>query len=149
MSYRVYVDDCQIFGNNETYPEWDEFIRSQGIEIGEGGDYEGTTTDVKGLFMTLEKIIRRLIKEQHERVLKQEPFHKNELADFSGSWMLDDDIPILKFDEYIINNSYIFIPYLVYQALEYKLVCTKRWDDKWFRASYELKDGEVIELSAG
>ena len=42
MSYRTTVNGMQIFGNNETYPEWDEFIRSQGIAIGEDGDYRRT-----------------------------------------------------------------------------------------------------------
>ena len=41
MSYRIRVNGVQIFGNNESYPEWEEFIRSQGIEIGEEGNYEG------------------------------------------------------------------------------------------------------------
>lgn len=39
MSYRIYVNDTQLFGNNESYPEWDDYVKSQGIEIGpEGGD---------------------------------------------------------------------------------------------------------------
>ena len=33
MSYRTYVEGVQIFGNNEGYNEWIEFIRSQGIKI--------------------------------------------------------------------------------------------------------------------
>lgn len=38
MSYRIYVNDTQLFGNNESYPEWDDYVKSQGIEIGpEGG----------------------------------------------------------------------------------------------------------------
>ena len=35
MSYRTYVNDTQIFGNNECYPEWINYIKSKGIEVGE------------------------------------------------------------------------------------------------------------------
>ena len=40
MSYRTYVNDVQVFGNNEYYPEWIEFIKTQGIDVNENGNYE-------------------------------------------------------------------------------------------------------------
>ena len=42
MSYCTYINGTQIFGNNEYYPEWIEFIRKQGIEVDEEGGYDGT-----------------------------------------------------------------------------------------------------------
>lgn len=48
MSYRTKVNGVQIFGNNEIYPEWIEFVISQGIEIKEDGIYRGETTDLQG-----------------------------------------------------------------------------------------------------
>jgi hypothetical protein len=37
MSYRTEVEGFQIFGNNEYYKEWIEFISSEGIEVDEEG----------------------------------------------------------------------------------------------------------------
>ena len=33
MSYRTYINGNQVFGNNEYYPEWIEYIESKGIVI--------------------------------------------------------------------------------------------------------------------
>ena len=35
MSYRTYIEDTQIFGNNECYKDWIEFIKSKNIEVDE------------------------------------------------------------------------------------------------------------------
>ena len=37
MSYRTSVNGVQIFGNNEYYKEWTDFLKSKGIEIDEDG----------------------------------------------------------------------------------------------------------------
>ena len=37
MSYRTYVNDVQVFGNDEYYSEWIEFIKAQGIDVNEEG----------------------------------------------------------------------------------------------------------------
>lgn len=64
MSYRTRVNDFQIFGNNEQYDEWDEFIRSQGITIGPEGDYDGEIHDFYGAVLALESIVKRLMSER-------------------------------------------------------------------------------------
>ena len=68
MSYRTVVNDVQIFGNNEYYPEWIEYIRSQGIEIDEDGCYEGEITDVMGAVIAIEKVIQRLEEERRQKI---------------------------------------------------------------------------------
>ena len=45
MAYRTHVNDVQVFGNNETHPEWIEFIKSQGIAVDEDDMYDGVITD--------------------------------------------------------------------------------------------------------
>lgn len=70
MAYRTRVDGYQIFGNNDYFEEWAEFIRSNGIEISEEGIYEGEITDVQGMFDVIDKITKKLIAEKHEMVLK-------------------------------------------------------------------------------
>lgn len=95
MSYRTYIDEEQIFGNNDYFKEWEEFIKSQGIEIDEEGGYSGEITDVQGLFETIDKITRNMIKEFHAKVesgeknWKAEPY--KELTDLSDSMWLNDD----------------------------------------------------------
>ena len=134
MSYRVSLDDYQIFGNNEEYEEWDDFIRSQGIEIDEEGSYDGEITDVMGIFVTINKIIRRLQKEFHEKVVNQSPkeveyykkegktrFIHHEITDLSGSMFLTEDTPWLEFNLEIMQNSYCFLPYQVFQAIKPKI----------------------------
>ena len=158
MSYRTCIDEEQIFGNNEYYEEWIEFIKNQGITVGEDGEYEGETVDVEGLFKTIDKIARRLMKERHERVVKGEKGFKgepiHELADLSNSMFLSDRDPILLFNLEMVKNAYIFLPYTVYNILRDKLEKDYEHpykDDKldWWYCSYRLKDGEKIKLRAG
>ena len=33
MSYRTYIEDKQIFGNNECYKDWIVFIKYKNIEV--------------------------------------------------------------------------------------------------------------------
>ncbi len=153
MSYRTYVNDIQVFGNNEYYPEWGEFITSKGIEIDEDGCYEGEIDDVMGMFEVVDKITRRLINEQHQRVLnKEKDFMGNpetELTDLSHSRWLDEKHPILTFNERMVSNAYCFLPYQVYLAVEDIIEETHCTDSKWAFHTYKLKDGKKISVSAG
>lgn len=67
MSYRTYINNKQIFGNNEYYPEWIDFIKSQGIEINEESGYTGEIKDFMGALETIENIILRLESERRAR----------------------------------------------------------------------------------
>ena len=69
MSYRTYVNDTQLFGNNEYHEEWIKFIESQGIEVNEDGCYNGYITDVMGAIETIEAIIEHMEKERQEEIL--------------------------------------------------------------------------------
>lgn len=64
MSYRTYVNNYQIFGNEEYYDEWIEFIQSQGIEVDEEGCYEGEITDFMSGLVVCENIVNKLEKEK-------------------------------------------------------------------------------------
>lgn len=68
MSYRTTIEDFQIFGNNETYPEWLEFIKSQGITIDEDGNYSGEIHDFMGMLTTIETIVLNLEKERQKEI---------------------------------------------------------------------------------
>lgn len=70
MSYRTYINNTQVFGNNEYYPEWIEFMETQGTIIDEfdEGRYEGEIKDFMAALNVVESIVLRLEKETKERV---------------------------------------------------------------------------------
>ena len=157
MSYRTYIEGKQVFGNNVCYREWDEFIKSCGIQMDEDGGYEGDITDVKGMFNTIDLITRRLIKERHRLVergrlaLNGKPY--KELTDLSDSMYLDGENPVLMFAMNMVENAYCFLPYQVYMAVKDKIEpAEERYvidGVDWSYCSYKIKDGESIHVDAG
>ena len=105
MSYRVRVGDTQIFGNNECYEEWDDFIKSQGVDIDEEGCYDGYIKDVnRGLNVIEDIVMKKGIKIADLKSMVEVTFeHPDEFC-------LTDDLFI------ILHNSYLFMPYIYFQA---------------------------------
>lgn len=68
MSYRTNIENVQIFGNNEYYPEWIEFIKSQGIEVDDEGNYSGEIHDFMGMLTTIETIVLNIEKERQNEI---------------------------------------------------------------------------------
>lgn len=60
MSYRTRINGVQIFGNNEYYQEWIDFIRSEGIKDDEDGLYDGYIENLQGMFNAIDIITRGL-----------------------------------------------------------------------------------------
>ena len=148
MSYRTYVENEQIFGNNDYFEKWIEFIKSQGIEVGEDGDYDGEITDFPKALKTIEEIVLDLEKEYRE---SKKPSHwKKSIFDFSDIYeeikeengkhveSLTDKI------EWKINHAYAFIPYYFLKICKDKLDCSK-----FYPHTCKLKKGETINVSAG
>lgn len=156
MAYRTYVNGTQIFGNNEYYKDWIDFLKSKGIDIDEEGIYEGEIDDVMGIFSVIDKITRELINKRHEEVKKgQVNFDGKplrEMTDLSDSMWLRDDTPILMFNEQMVEHAYCFLPYQVYMAIQDKIERTDYILDKngidWSFCTYKIKDGEKIKVSA-
>jgi hypothetical protein len=69
MSYRTTIESVQLFGNNESYPQWIEFIKSQGISVDADGCYEGDITDFMGAVKAVEEIVMEL---HQQRELQEE-----------------------------------------------------------------------------
>ena len=162
MSYRTCINGTQVFGNNEYYPEWIEFIESQGIEVNDEGLYEGEIFDFMGALATVEKITLRLSKERDERkknLLEKFPEYSKLQALSLFDWT---DIPKKcekgnesLFDQLYdaVRNGYAFMPYALYLACQDKL---QKDDDinlevlegmiRFHR--YKIKPGETIHVSA-
>lgn len=157
MSYRTRINGIQIFGNNEYYTEWADFLTSKGIKIDEDGCYDGEIDDVMGMFETIDKIVKSLIKKQHEKVEKGvTDFRGNpvkELADLSDSMWLSDNTPVLRFNQYMIEHAYCFLPYQVYKAVEdliETVPCRYEKDGvDWTFSTYKIKEGKTIKVYAG
>lgn len=138
MSYRTRVNDIQIFGNNESYPEWDDYVRSQGIAIGEDGQYDGELKDFHAGILALEAAAKRLMRERRERAaailpalderLKENPGDayllekrrelSRSLFDFSDyqRWLDDGTQSLFDIDYEIAANGYAFLPFTFWMA---------------------------------
>ena len=81
MSYRTYINNTQVFGNNECYPEWIKYVESKGITVGEDGDYEGELDDFMEALDVVESIVMRLESERRERKKKGEKFFSQSIFD--------------------------------------------------------------------
>ena len=156
MSYRTNVNGYQIFGNNEWYQEWADFIESEGIKIDEDGLYDGYIDNLQGVFDVVDKITRRLINERHEQVVvgeltfNEKPY--KELTDFSDSIWLDDETPVLMFNIQMIEHAYCFLPYQLFKAVEdiiEKCAYGELGAVKLGFRYYRLKEGKRIHVNAG
>ena len=67
MSYRTYIENTQVFGNNDAFPEWIEFIRSQGIAIDPELKYDGYLHDFGAALSAVEAVAMRLDADARER----------------------------------------------------------------------------------
>ena len=160
MSYRTYVNATQIFGNNEGYAEWMDFIRSQGIEIDEEGCYKGTITDFMSALTTIEKITLRLAKERKERneALRKkgcdmklvEIFDWSNIPEELSEQDPEDKFSTSLFDRLVevVNQGYAFMPYTFYQACKDKLERDNCFSTSGHLTCFKVKEGEVIEVKA-
>lgn len=160
MSYRTYVEDIQIFGNNDYYTEWIDFMKSQGIKVDEEGCYKGEIHDFMGALTTIENIVMRL-NNTHEEMMERYNGHIGHRK-MEGYFDFSRNIARLKlqpegdrynnslFDELldIINSSYAFMPYVFYQACEEKLKQVHTFTTDGHFHCYELKEGQTIHVEA-
>ena len=157
MSYRTYINDTQIFGNNESYPEWIDFLKSKGIEIDEDGIYDAYIDNLQGMFNVIDKITQNLINERHEEVLKGKKDWKgkpySELTDLSKSMWLTDNTPLLMYNMQMIYHAYCFLPYRVFRAVEDIIEISdvpyiSEDGREWYCCTYKLKPGMMIHVEA-
>lgn len=166
MSYRTRVNEVQIFGNNEYYSEWIEFIKSQRIEVDDDGCYDGEITDVMGALKTIEKIVMQLEKEYREE--KVDKWEDNYITDsesgklyksiFNFSYIYDKVVndEEKKYSNHLTdllinikNNSYLFMPLAFLQACgeSIKKGEVSRTEGRIY--TYSLVEGKKIKVHAG
>jgi hypothetical protein len=151
----------QIFGNNEYYEEWLEFIKFQGITVNEDGQYNGEITDFMGALVVVEKITLRLNKEHDELEQKwngklgiqkiQKYFDFTYIPDkFANVDSPVDELDNSLFDSLkdMVENSYALLPYTFYSACEDLLDRDHIFSTPGHFHCYKLKDGESIHVEA-
>lgn len=110
MSYRTYVESAQIFGNNEYYDKWINFIIKEGIKVDEDGCYDGYISDIQGAVEVIEEIILDMAKEKNDMKL-------GNIFDFTGIYNEevearnnnDYSMDLTYSLKYIMDNGYIFM----------------------------------------
>ena len=168
MSYRTTINGVQIFGNNEYYPEWISFIKSQGITIGEDGQYDGRIADFMAAMDVCERIVLRLDAERIADLERLRKEHRNSdpqskewierryasLFDLTGIRRKISEEPRsaqrpFLFDELydLVDSGYLFLPMALYEACKKDLVPDFAHPER-FRA-YKLKKGRTIRVHAG
>ncbi len=157
MSYRTNVNGYQIFGNNEYYTEWADFLKSEGIEINEEGClYDGYIDNLKGMFDTIDIIAKKLIDNRHKKVVAGEKDYYGkpykELTDLTDSMWLDGKTSILEFNIHMVENAYCFLPYQLFKAID-DIIERCEHDNpgavKLGYRCYRLKDDKRIHVDAG
>lgn len=157
MSYRTYVNEHQIFGNNEYYQEWFDFIKSQGIEVSDEFTYDGYITNVMGAVKAIEKIILRKAKESEETIISRngKTFKHCKLFDFSneyGKIIMDrEDKYGMELTDHILfieDMSYMFMSVAFINACK-DLIERDPKPKRKRLYNYKVKDGKQIHVHAG
>lgn len=161
MSYRTYVNDVQIFGNNEYYDEWIDFIKSCGIQVDEDGDYEGDITDFMGALVVVEKITLKL-NQKHDELEREwaGKIGSNKIKRYFDFTYIpekfkDTNNPVDELDNSLfdslkdmVENSYALLPYTFYKACEELLQRDHIYTTPGHFYCYKVKDGEAIHVKA-
>ncbi len=152
MSYRTYVNDTQIFGNNECYPEWINYIKSKGIEVGENDSYTGELDDFMEALDVVESIVMKLEAERRENKKNGLSFHTKSIFDLGEIYdavaACPDDESLLDKEIEYVKNAYIFMPYAFFKACEDIVEYTGLSFEGRHTRMYKLKDGCKIKVEA-
>lgn len=153
MSYRTYINDTQVFGNNEYYEEWTDYLESKGIEINEEGCYDGELDDFMEALSVVETIVMHMEKERRENKEKGLNYLNKSIFDLSNIYddclNLPESESIFDKELHYLNNGYMFMPYAFFKACE-PLLEFKGYAFKGNHTHvYKLKDGCKISVSAG
>lgn len=161
MSYRTYVNGVQIFGNNECYSEWIDFIKSNGIEVDEDGCYEGDINDFMGALVVVEKIVLRLNK-KHDELEREwngklgiQKIHRYFDFTYIPEKFSDVENPVDELDNSLfdalkdmVESSYALLPYTFYQACADLLQRDHIYTTPGHFHCYKLRDGKTIHVKA-
>ena len=153
MSYRIYVNNHQLFGNNDCPNKWIDFIKSQGIEVSEDGMYKGEIKDFMECLNTVEDIVfdmNKKIQSYNESLTDdyKNVLERQELFDLSN--LINDKSSLLFSLQNLVSNGYLFLPYQLYEICKDKIEVKYKMDEEQDKVKriYTIKEGEHIYTSA-
>lgn len=155
MSYRTKVNGKQIFGNNEYYEEWGEYLQSKGIEINEEGCYKGELDNFMEALEVIEKITMNIEAKRRERKKAGEKFYSQSIFDNRNIYdsLTNNSKPCYEslFDKElaIIKNGCMFLPIQFFKACENIIEYTGIDIEGERTYTYMLKKDCKIQVSAG
>lgn len=125
MSYRTKINGKQLFGNNEWYEEWGEYLISKGIEIDDEGLYEGELDNFMEALEVIEKITMNIEAERRERKKAGKNFFNQSIfdnGDIYDSLVNDDEHYESLFDKEmrLLNMGICFF---LYSSLKRVKIC--------------------------
>lgn len=159
MSYHTKINEVQMFGNNECYPEWIEFIKTQGIKVDKEFHYKGEIKDFMGALKTIEAITMNIHNARERRI--EEIQQTRCIKDLRGIFdftnipkELDDE----KSDEFstslfdktkdIVEHGYAFMSYHFFKICEPCLELTDTFSGNKHLYCYKIKDDCKIKIEA-
>ena len=152
MSYRTYIEDKQIFGNNECYKDWIEFIKSKNIEVDEEYHYDGylAGNDFMEALIALQNIVMQ-IEESSRKSRNASIFDYRDEYDAMVNSQNSGKYADSYFDKLysMINCGYAFLPYNLLLACQPKLVGEDILTLPNHFYCWKIKDGEKIHVKAG
>lgn len=160
MLYKTYVNNVQIFGDDACYPEWIDFIKSQGIAVDDENHYDGDITDFMAAVEVIESILKRLHKEREELRVQMPNTTKKCLFDLSyipNKVEAQEKNEKLKPKYYLslldllmqaTEQAYCFFPYHFYMACNEVLEPDKPFARPGHFRCWKLKDGMKIHVRA-
>lgn len=159
MSYRTKINGFQIFGNNECYQEWLEFIASQGIRINKEGHYKGEITDFMAALKVIEQITLNIHTAREQRISKiKQTNYTGKLRGIFDFTNIPAELDAEESDEFgtslfdkikdTIDNGYAFLPYQFFKACEPCLEPDDAFHEKKHLHCYKIKPGCKIKIEA-
>lgn len=152
MSYCMYVNNTQLFGSNESYEKWDDYLKNKGFRFDEDGRTEGYLDDFMEALSVIEEITEDLAVQRDRNIKKglaKQSLFSLELQRESAKTEKDDymHMGLLGKLQCAMKDDYCFLPYQFYKACRDGLEPAKhpingRLD------SYILKPGRRIKVSA-
>lgn len=133
MSYRTYVNNIQLFGNNDCFKDWIEFIKSQGIKVNEDYSYKGYIKDFDKALTTLETIAIKCGGKDKEKIVES-MFYDKYLTNLTDRLMN------------VVEGFYLFLPVQFIKCCE---KCIQREfvaDGRLY--NYTIKPNKRIRVSA-
>lgn len=125
MSYRTKINGKQLFGNNEWYEEWGDYLISKGIEIDDEGLYEGELDNFMEALEVIEKITMNIEAERRERKKAGVKFFSQSIFDNGDIYdgLINDDEHYESLFDKEKKSLNTDICFFLYSSLKHVKIC--------------------------